>query len=243
MIGKRERVDGCGARSGRVAWAGVLALLAAMPVAVVAQVQPPGLDVYSNQFAPSSGPAPGSSSGDTMRVTVAGIGPLEVRLEELRQLMADHLAEDEPHWEHYHPHGSHTASLDPVPGHAELLERLARLVSDVLLPRAYAQAQPPALRVYSDDWGAGSTPAPTGATGPPARLQTDVPMLDTIDVLLRQLRADINTHVADVNAHPHDHPHTHGAGGAQYYTLDDTDTDGDGVIDVDDFSPGDPDVQ
>ena len=242
MIGHAERVGGHRCTGlGRVAWAGLTALLVVIPAAVVAQAQPPRLDVYSGTFEPSSGPAPGSSSGAQLTVDVPGIDPLEVRLEELRQLMADHLAEDEPHWEHYHPHGSHTASLDPVPGHSELLERLARLVSDVLLPRAYAQAQPPALQVYSDDWGAGSTPAPTGATGPPARLQTDVPMLDEIDVLLRQLRADINTHVANVNAHSHDHPHTHGSGGTQYYILDDTDTDGDGVLDVDEvgFTPND----
>ena len=243
MIGHSERVGGHRCTGlGRVVWAGLTALLVVIPVTAVAQAQPPRLDVYSGTFGPSSGPAPGSSSGAELTVDVPGIDPLEVRLDELRQLMADHLAETSPHWPHGHPHGSHTAlgspdghcgdggcpfdgsgapfsSLAPVPGHSELLERLARLVSDVVLPRAYAQAQPPALRVYSDDWGAGSTPAPTGATGPPARLQTDVPMLDEIDVLLRQLRADINTHVADVNAHPHDHVHTHGAGGTQFYHL------------------------
>ena len=243
MIGHSERVGGHRCTGlGRVVWAGLTALLVVIPVTAVAQAQPPRLDVYSGTFGPSSGPAPGSSSGAQLTVDVPGIDPLEVRLDELRQLMADHLAETSPHWEHFHPHGPHTASVFPVPGHLELLERLARLVSDVLLPRAYAQAQPPALQVYSEDWGAGSTPAPAGATGPPARLQTDVPMLDEIDVLLRQLRADINSHVADVNAHPHDHPHTHGAGGTQFYNLDATDTDGDGVIDLDDFDPVDPDV-
>ena len=171
-----------------------------------------------------------------MRVTVAGIAPLEVRLDELRQLMADHLAETSPHWEHYHPHGPHThsASVEPVPGHSELIERLAQLVTDLLLRTAHAQGQPAPLQVYNEEWDGPNAPAPAGATGPPARLVTDVPMLDEIDAQLRQLRADINAHVANVNAHPHDHPHTHGAGGTQYFTLDTTDTDGDGVIDVDD---------
>ena len=148
--------------------------------------------------------------------------------------MANHLAETSPHWEHLHPHAPHTASVVPVPGHSELVERLARIVSDVFLRRAHAQGQPAPLRVYSEDWDAGSTPAPTGATGPPVRLVTDVPMLDTIDAQLRQLRSDINAHVANVNAHPHDHVHTHAAGGIQFYNLATTDTDGDGVIDVDD---------
>ena len=196
MIGNRGRNDDRRGLSGSVAWAGVLAVFAAMPA--FAQLQPRELDVYSDQFAPSSGAAPGSSSGDTMRVTVAGIGPLEVRLEELRQLMADHLAETSPHWEHYHPHGPHTASLDPVPGHSELIERLARLVSDLLLRTAHAQGQPAPLQVYNEEWDGPNAPAPAGATGPPARLVTDVPMLDEIDVQLRQLRADINAHVANV---------------------------------------------
>ena len=212
------------------------ALALSVPLAALGQAQPPRLDVYSGTFEPSSGPAPGSSSGSELKVSVPGIAPLEVRLEALRQLMADHLAETSPHWEHFHPHAPHTsaASAGPVVGHSELLERLARIVSDVLLRSAHAQAQPPPLRVYSDNWDAGSTPAPTGAAGPPARLVTDVPLLDTIDAQLRQLRSDINAHVGNVDAHPHDHTHTHLGGGTQFYQLDQTDTDGDGVIDLDD---------
>ena len=244
MIGNGERLGGRRRDGpGRVAWTAAVALLVAVPVAAVAQVQPPPLDVYTNAFQSSSGPAPGSSSAAQLLVDVPGIDPLEVRLEELRQLMADHLAETSPHWEHFHFHAPHTAAVVPVPGHSELLERLARLVSDVFLRRAYAQAQPPPLRVHSEDWDAGSTPAPTGASGPPVRLVTDVPMLDTIDAQLRQLRSDINAHVGNVNAHPHDHPHTHGAGGTQFYHLDQTDTDLDGIIDLDDLDPVDPLVQ
>ena len=104
MIGHSERVGGHRCTGlGRVAWAGLTALLVVIPVTAVAQAQPPRLDVYSGTFGPSSGPAPGSSSGAELTVDVPGIDPLEVRLEELRQLMADHLAETSPHWEH----GSH----------------------------------------------------------------------------------------------------------------------------------------
>ena len=209
---------------------------------------PPALEVYRSDFAPSSGPAPGTSSGAEWNVTIAGIEPLEVRLEELRQLLADHLAETNPHQPHNHPHGPHTGEIGEV-GHDDLLEELLALASELLVRTANAQ-QPPPMEVYSERWDAGSSPAPDGATGPDLVLRPDIPLLDTIDQALARLRGDIN-------AHGHTHRHSHVDGGVQWTTVDpNADTDGDGVLDVDDddddgdgvvddedADPLDPDVQ
>ena len=51
MIGNGERLGGRRRTGpGRVAWTAAVALLVAVPMAVVAQVQPPPLDVYTNAF-------------------------------------------------------------------------------------------------------------------------------------------------------------------------------------------------
>ena len=217
MIGNGERV---GRRlrdaTARLTRAAVVAALAAVPLAgASAQSQPPRLEVYSDTFT-SGTAAPGSAQrGTDIAVDIDVLDEFETQTLAIEERMQAHVDDDGAHVPHGHPahrHGGGPTSVsaaDARGGHEPLREMIVRLI-DLLVPLAEAQVQPPPLVVYDSDMTGPSSTAPTTSrTDLEATLDVDIPLVDTVRVLMARLNRELTAHVAARPGHAHDHPHLH----------------------------------
>lgn len=238
MITTREMGRGGGRGGpGRGTRAALLGALVAMSAVSHAQTQPPPLRVYSDDFRPSASTPPAAvQRGTSISVELPNVdfADLERRAKALLRRIRRHRNDSDAHQPHGHPHshcppGTSEASAADQPGprapvepaDAELaradvaptqcdLVALLGAVLELLAPVAHAQTQPPPLRVYTDDMGGPSHGDRTGTDvrqAPP--LVVDVPLIDTVDRLLRELEVAVPAHIADRPGHGHGHDHSH----------------------------------
>ena len=201
--------------------------------ASAAAQSPPRLDVYSDNFSGgASAPAGSAQRGTTIVVDVPALEQLEADTTALEARIQAHLADAGAHQPHGHPHthcppGTREASATPPPGgplageneelaaadpnhsHCPMLALLDAAIG-LLAPNAHAQSQPPPLQVYDPDMiTPGATPPTSGRNVLSTTLPVDIPLIDQVRALIRQLDSAITTHVAARPGHAHSHPHSH----------------------------------
>ena len=98
------------------------------------------------------------------------------------------------------------SAAQPNDDHCGLLRLLDTAIS-LLARSAYAQ-QPPPLNVYDEDMSGPSQPAPASSRNVlEPTVRADVPLVDQLRRLIREVDLEITAHVADRPGHGHSHPH------------------------------------